>query len=318
VRVRACSASFAAALALLLLGAQSAAATFHEMMIREVYPGSVAHPDSEYVELQMWALGQNFVGGHQIGFFDASGASVGTATFSHDVSGDANQSTLVAATPEAESDFGFSADAAFTPGLLDPVGGAVCWESLDCVAWGNFTGSAKSPVGPAAAAGGIPDGMALRRTIEPGCATLLEPGDDHDNSAADFSLVFPGPRPNSVTPSERPCSPQTAAGGNANPEGVSTGAGKRRPQTSLRLRPRHKTRDRTPTFSFKSSVVDSTYLCKLDGAGFKACRPPFTAHRLGLGLHVFKVKARAPDGAADRSPAIYRFTVVKPRRARGD
>ena len=54
------------ALALLLLAAQPALATFHEMMIREVYPGSAAHPDSEYVELQMWAPGQNLVGGHQI------------------------------------------------------------------------------------------------------------------------------------------------------------------------------------------------------------------------------------------------------------
>ncbi len=52
--------------ALALLLAPPALATFHEMMIREVYPGSGASPNSEYVELQMWAPGQNFVGGHQI------------------------------------------------------------------------------------------------------------------------------------------------------------------------------------------------------------------------------------------------------------
>jgi hypothetical protein len=316
VRTRLGSAVLATALGLLLLGAQPAAATFHEMMIREVYPGSLAHPGSEYVELQMWAAGQNFVGGHQIGFYSSSGGLVGTATFSHDVSGDASQSTLVAATSEAEADFGFGADAAFAPGLLDPAGGAVCWESLDCVAWGNFTGLAKSPVGPAAAAGGIPDGMALRRTIEPGCATLLEPGDDRDSSAVDFSPVFPAPRPNSVIPSEHACAPQEITGGDANPEGGSAGAGGKRPQTRLRRHPSRKTTDRTPTFGFAASLAGSTYLCELDATRFKLCRSPFTAPRMALGSHVFRVKARAPGGAADRSPAVYRFDVVKrmPRR----
>ena len=79
--LRACSASLAVALILLLLGAQSALATFHEMMIREVYPGSVAHPNSEYVELQMWSAGQNFVGGHSIGIYDHVGRASRHATF---------------------------------------------------------------------------------------------------------------------------------------------------------------------------------------------------------------------------------------------
>lgn len=303
----------AAAITGSLLAAQPASATFHEMMIREVYPGSVAHLDSQYVELQMWSPGQNFVGGQQIGFYDASGVSLGTATFTHDVSEDANQSTLVAATPEAEAEFGFIADAGLTPGLLNPAGGAVCWESLDCVAWGSFSRSAKSPAGSPAAPAGIPDGMALRRTIEPGCATLLESGDDRDNSAADFTAVFPAPRPNSVSPpSEHACSPQTTVGGTAHPEGGSTGAAKKRPQTRIGQGPGHSIRDRTPTFRFASSVAGSIYLCKLDGASFKRCHSPFTAPQLRLGHHVFKVKARVPGGAADPTPARYGFTLVKP------
>jgi hypothetical protein len=306
-------APFAAALTLLLLCAQPASATFHEMMIREVYPGSVAHPESEYVELQMWSVGQNFVGGHSIGVYDASGAPLGTATFTHDVNGGANQSTLVAATPEAESEFGFNADAGLAPGLLNPAGGAVCWESLDCVAWGKFSGSTKSPVGPPAVAGGISDGMALRRMIEPGCATLLEPSDDRDSSAADFSPVFPSPRPNSVSPSEHACSLQAAAGGNASPEGGSAGAGRKQPQTRIRKQPGLRTLDRTPTFRFASSIAGSTYRCQLDSHSFKRCRSPFTAPRLGFGHHVFKVKGRAPSGASDHSPATYSFTVIKPK-----
>jgi len=313
--MRAPSASLVAILALLVLGAQPAAATFHEMMIREVYAGSAAHPGSAYVELQMWSAGQNLVGGHTIGIYGPSGTPAGTAAFTHDVSGDAGQSTLVAATPEAEAEFGIEADAALSPGLLDPAGGAVCWEALDCVAWGAFSGPAKSPVGPPAAAGGIPDGMALRRTIEPGCPTLLEPGDDRDNSATDFAAVFPAPRPNSVAPSEHACSPSGAAGGNTHPGGAATGvgSGQERPQTRIRQGPGHRTRDRTPTFRFASSIPGSTYLCRLDKGGFRSCRSPFTAHRLGFGRHTFEVKARTPGGAADRSPATYGFKIARPR-----
>lgn len=311
---RASIASLALALAFSLLGPQAASATFHEMMIREVYPGSAAHPNSEYVELQMWTPGQNLVGGHQLNIFDAAGKSVGVATFLHDVSGDANQSTLVAATPEAEAEFGFTADAGFAPNLLNPDGGAVCWESLDCVSWGDFETSTKSPAGSPAAPGGIPDSMALRRTIEPGCATLLEPGDDHDNSAADFSAVFPGPRPNSVSPSEHACTSQVVGG--ANSEAGSTGAAGKRPQTRLRKRPGHLTHDRTPTFSFASGTSGATYLCRLDRSRFRRCHSPFTAPRLGLGRHVFRVEARAPGGATDRSPATYGFTVAAPRQGR--
>lgn len=295
-----------------LFGPSSASATFHEMMIREVYPGSAAHPGSEYIELQMWAPDQNFVGGHQTSIYDATGAPVGTATFAHDVSGDANQSTLVAATPEAESEFGITADAGFTPGLLEPSGGAVCWETLDCVAWGNFNGAVKSAVGQPAAATGIPDGMALRRTIEPGCPTLLEPADDRDNSAADFAAVFPSPRPNSVGPSEHACALQSAAGGNTSPEnGLPVRAEK--PQTSFRRRPGRLTHDRTPTFGFTSSIAGSTYRCKLDQGSFRRCRSPFTTAKLSFGRHVFEVEARSPSGTVDRPAATYHFKVEMPK-----
>jgi hypothetical protein len=308
---RRCVAAAGGALILLLLAAQPATATFHEVMIREVYPGSAAHPNSGYVELQMWSPGQNLVAGHPITVYDKSGSSVGSAAFSHDVARDANQSTLVVATPEAEAELGFGADAAMAASLLDPAGGAICWESLDCVSWGSFSGPTPSPTGPPASPGGIPDGMALRRTIEPGCASLLEPGDDRDNSAGDFAAVFPGPRPNSAGPSEHACAQQGAAGGNAFPGSGSTGAVKKTPQTRIRRGPGHSIRDRTPTFRFTLSIAGSVYLCKLDSARFKRCRSPFTAPWLRPGRHVFKVKARIPGGPGDPSPGGYDFTLVK-------
>jgi hypothetical protein len=287
--------------------AAPAAATFHEMSIREVYPGSAAQAESEYVELQMWSAGQNFVSGHPVRTYDAGGAVTGTATFTADVPAGANQSTILIATPAAVSAFGASADLALAPDTLDPAGGAVCWENLDCVSWGGFSGSLPSPAGTPAAA--IPDGMALRRTIAPGCATLLEAGDDHDNSAVDFAAVFPAPRPNSVALAERRC-PGSGEGGFGG-GGSGGGSGQRgAPRTMLGHKPPKTTFDRTPTFRFSSNERGSSFQCGLDGKAFRACKSPFTSGRLALGHHLFKVRARDDSGKLDATPATYGFKVV--------
>jgi hypothetical protein len=288
----------------LVLGVSSASATFHEISIREVYAGSAAHPSSEYIELQMWSAGQNFVGGHDLLAYGPAGSPKENFLAS-DVSSGANQRTVLIATPEAAEQFGIVADETLSPAnQLDPAGGAVCWEEIDCVAWGSFAGPLPSPAGAPAPA--IPDGMALRRTIAPGCATLLEPTDDRDNSAADFAVVSPGPRPNSVAPSEHPCG---AAGGQAEgPHGP--GGGRGAPQTILKGRPPHRTHDRTPTFRFGSDERGSTFQCKLNGKPFRSCRSPFTTRRLALGPHTFKVRARDASGKLDLSPASYSFRVI--------
>ncbi len=293
-----------------LAAAAPALASFHLMKVREVYPGSSASPEAEYVELQMYASGQNFVGGHSLAFLDSAGAQVGTATFGADVPNGANQSTLVAATPAAESQFGIVADTGMPAGSLDPAGGAVCWESLDCVSWGSFHGSALSPTGSPADPLGVPDGMALRRSIAPGCPTLLEGSDDRDDSAGDFRDVFPAPRPNSMAPAEHGCSQGPASGGQAPGASGGGNAARRRPQTRIGRRPGRVTRDRTPTFRFTSTEAGSIFLCKLDRGRFRRCRSPFTTSRLRLGRHVFRVRASAPGGAADRSPASWRFRLT--------
>jgi hypothetical protein len=300
------------ALAAIALSPAPAAATFHEMSIREIYPGSIAQPESEYVELQMWAPGQNLVGGHSLKTYSASGTLTATTTFGNDVAGAANQSTILLATPAAETELAVLPDAAMAPNQLDPAGGAACWaDSIDCVSWGSFTGSLTSPAGSPAAPAGIPSGMALRRTISPGCATLLEPTDDRDSSAADFSAVFPSPRPNSVAPSERAC---TAAGGlQGGAGGPGDQAGRGVPQTTLKRKPPRKSHDRTPTFRFAADEAGSTFQCKLDSKRFKACRSPFTTARLPPGSHTFKVRARDDSGRLDPSPASYSFRVTAKR-----
>jgi hypothetical protein len=302
--------------ALLTFGAAPALATFHLMQIREVYPGSSAAPEADYVELQMWASGQNHVEGHVLRSYDAAGNVTGNSTFAHDVAGSASQSTLLLATPQAEAQFGVAADAPLAAGL-SPAGGAVCWESIDCVSWGSFSGTLPSPAGTPAAAGGIPDGMALRRSISRGCATLLEPADDNDDSAEDFTALSPLPRPNSVPPTEQACGAGgagggTGGGGGAGGGGGGTGGGTGPTgglETFLRRKPQRRTHDRTPTFRFTASDGGARFECKLDGKPYRGCRSPFTTRSLSPGKHRFLVRARS-GGEVDPTPASWRFRVL--------
>ncbi len=218
---------------------------------------------------------------------------------------------MVLATPEAEAAFGIVADGPLSPsGQLSPIGGAVCWETIDCVSWGNFSGSLPSPAGEPAAPGGIPDGMALRRSIDADCPTALDPEDDRDNSAADFALVFPAPRPNSVVPTEHSCAGSGGGGGAA---GGAYGPSQGTPQTALRGKPPKRTEDRTPTFRFGADEAKARFQCKIDKAAYKACRSPFTSKKLSFGAHSFKVRAVDSGGRVDPSPASYRFRVVRKR-----
>lgn len=290
-----------------LIAPAEAGASFHLMQVREVYPGSAAAPEAEYVELQMWSGGENFVGGHFVRSHDASGAVVATSTFPANLPNGANQSTLVLATPQAEAQFGIAADGALSPaGQLSPSGGAVCWEAIDCVSWGSFAGTLPSPTGAPAASAGISDGMGIRRSIARGCATLLDPADDSNDSAADFAATPPEPRPNSVPPSERRCASSGASGGGGSPSQEED-----KPQTTLRRKPPKRTADRTPTFRFTSNAQDARFECKLDRKRYRPCRSPFTSKRLKLGPHRFRVRA-VDRGLEDATPASYRFTVVPP------
>jgi hypothetical protein len=304
IRLRSTFALAAASLACLSgFWAGTASATFHLMQVREVYRGSAANPDAQYVELQMFASGQNLVAGHALDLYDGTGDKLGTVTFPANVANGANQSTIVVATPQAEAQFGFTADAPLNVAGGIPSIGAVCWENIDCVSWSSFSGSnLPSPAGTPAPA--IPEGMALQRTIARGCPTALDGPDDTDDSAADFAFAAPNPRPNSVPPTEQRCA---GAGGGTPPE-------EGPPQTTLRRKPPKRTTDRTPTFRFVADQAYARFQCKVDRKPFRGCRSPYTTKRLALGRHVFRVRAVSMAGKVDPTPAVYRFTVIAPRR----
>jgi hypothetical protein len=210
--------TFALALVGLAGAASSASATFHLTKIREVSSGTGA-ADSSYVEIQMYSAFQNFLSnGAALVRCDSTCSSPTTFSPFTDVASGANQSTVLfadAGISSGSKDFNVNLN-------LDSIeaGGAVCYLSepgfSDCVSWGNFNANSTlmtnygTTAGPPAAA--LTSGMALRRSIAPGCPTLLESSDDTNNSATDFSLTTPNPRSNAVTPTETACGP-TGVGG---------------------------------------------------------------------------------------------------------
>jgi hypothetical protein len=289
-------AAFLAALAALLIAPPSAGAAFHLMKVREVFPGTILSPDGAFIELQMYTSNQNFVAGHPITTYDAAGNEIHSFRMDSLVSSGQSQRTiLIGDTAVSGADF---TDADLAAGLLR-AGGAACFPDAsppDCVSWGNFSGSIQgAATGTPAPA--IPDGQSLTRSIARGCATLLESSDDTDDSAADFELTSPTPRPNSATPSEQAC---TGGGGGGDA-----------PQTKIRKRPDNRSDDRTPTFKFRADEPQSTFQCSVDDKRFKRCSSPYTTNRLSFGEHTFEVRARDSDGNRDPSPARDSFRIVR-------
>lgn len=274
----------------------SALASFHLNRIGEVYPGTALCPDCAFIELQSPSTGENLVNGHKVTFFDKDGVPKLTVTMTANVPNGQGQRTILIADqfpPDAvTADF---TNTAIGTNII-PSGGAACFESLDCVAWGDITptglSALPSPAGTPVAPGGITDGSSLVRSISPGCSTLFELGDDTNVSANDFSLnADPNPRPNSVTPTETPCVPPD-------------------PGTSIDKGPPSKIKGKTAKFKFSSPDAGATFKCKLDDGAFKTCSSPLTLKKLKLGKHVFSVKA-VLGGTPDPTPATYDFKRVK-------
>ncbi len=171
------------------------------MQIREVFPGTAANPNAEYVELQMWSSGQNFVSGHTFHIFNSAGMEVGGGRFGGNVPNGGDQSTILLATPQAVAQFGVAADAELPPGgTLDPIGGKFCFDNIDCVSWGNFSGSATQP-----SPSGAPALPGAFRTAPP-CGGRSLPAAPPCSSRSTTPTTAPStsppcPRPRATTPS---------------------------------------------------------------------------------------------------------------------
>lgn len=279
----------------LLAAAPAAQATFHLIQVREVYAGN---NDDSYVELQMYAAGQSLLGGHAVTIYNSSGTLIHSASFAGGVAQGDNQRTALIGDSGTEAKFGVKPDQVDSGLAVVASGGAACWNAggfpADCVAWGNFNGaaalqtatgtSAGSPVAP----GGITAGKAIRRSIAPGCPTLLEESDDTNVSATDFSEVTPAPRNNASAILESTC----------------VGA----PNTAIDDRPPLRTNSTAANFTYEAPTATS-YECKLDAAAFASC-PSDGREYTGLseGSHTFQVRGLNGSGP-DPTPASYTWTV---------
>ena len=216
--------SLSAVLATTLMGVSTSFASFssfHLVKVKEVYSGSAAAPNAQYVVLQLPALGENLVGGKQVRVFDYAGNLVATFTFPANVPNGANQATILVATAEAQAFFApggpLVADLTMTASL-PALGGKVCFfdpaglGDIDCAAWGGYSGSATGVGIPENAPVGLRRGIAITRRLDVcGMPTILDLCDDTDNSANDFIPVTPAPRNNAGMPGAIP--PSTCGNG---------------------------------------------------------------------------------------------------------
>ncbi|HEY3552791.1 MAG TPA: hypothetical protein VGK66_03805 [Solirubrobacterales bacterium] len=324
--------------------APAAQASFHLIKVREIYADGA---DDSYVELQMYAAGQTFLANHAMTVYDASGTLVHSSKFASGVTNGQNQATVLIGDTGVQAKFGIAPDLVDAELTIPASGGAVCWNAgglpADCVAWGNFSGGSAlqtatgttvgSPVSPS----GITAGKAIRRSIAPGCSTLLEESDDSNNSVTDFVEVTPAPRNNTspitettcpgspppVTEEEPPGSTPTptptpesetppSSPGPAGNSGGGTSPNPGAPVAATTLafvkKPPAKTKDRTPTFRFRSDPPGASFRCAVDRGPFRACRSPFTPKKpLSLGPHKLRIQTTELGG-----PTLsVRFRIVR-------
>src|SRR4030095_16197997 len=118
-----------------------ASASNHLIKVVEVFPGTVAQPNAQYVVLQMYNPGETLLSTLHVVVYDATDTFVTDFTFTSNVPNGADQSKVLLAPPEPEPLFGVTADLAMTASL-PLTGGAVCWGIgtfyYDCLSWGSF------------------------------------------------------------------------------------------------------------------------------------------------------------------------------------
>lgn len=276
------------------------------LKIREVYPGSSAVPQAEYVMLQMTASGQGDVDGQLLRFYDAAGAETSSFTIPADVPNGESQRTVLLGTNEAAALGGIPDFTLTSADRMSPLGGAVCFtgSSLgteDCLTWGSipifgFGSDFPDRQSANAVAGGISNGVALRRSILPGCSTYLDAADDSDNAAADFAEASPAPRGNAQIPPEALCPPDTF----------------------VTVFPKSPTSQTSAFFEYGESPAEpgTSFECALDWAGvlgpadFSSCPEAGIVYPgpLAEGLHRFAVRAEGAGGA-DSTPRTYSWVI---------
>ena len=266
-----------------------AQASFHLTKI-----GEIRAAPSPFIELKMYASGQNFFSGHTVTTYSSSGSVLDTVPLQNVSSGLDQRTVLIAPGPVD----GINPDITHSLTFSGP-GGAVCFEAIDCVSYGSFSGTGL-PSQAGTPVPGYPSsdaGQSLTRRIDRGCDTLLEASDDTDDSAADFTIGAATPQDNSVGAFEFPCG---GSGVDRNP-----------PKTTITKGPEKRSEKTKAKFRFSSNESGSKFECKLDKKPFKSCQSPRKYKNLDPGKHKFQVVATDRSGNEDKTPAKYKFKVLE-------
>jgi len=211
-----------------MLVSAKASANYHAIKVVEVFAGSAAAPNAHYIQLQMYAAGQNFVSGHVVRVYDSAGAEIPGSlfTFSANVANGSNQANILIGTAEVTTAFGIAPD--FTlPAKLSQAGGAVCFDAtalglIDCFSWGNFVPGAAAD-GAVVPFNALTADKAARRKISSGDPTLLEAADDSNNVFDDFAAVDPAPKNNLGSVPDGGTTPTDAGTDSSTPPGKDSG-----------------------------------------------------------------------------------------------
>ncbi len=278
----------------LLITATPALATFHLIYISEVYPGSAAQPQASFVELQMYDADENLVGNHSVTLHNSTGGTIGTFTFPADLPGPAvDQQTILVGDDGVEAAFGVKPDLISSALNVTAAGGAVCWQGLDCVSWGNFSGSTSPSSGVPADAPGIPNGSALARQISRGaCANLLDENDDTNDSDTDFIDAAPSPQSYATVPAPASCTPPAPT-----------------PAVIIDSKPGNTTNSTNASFTFHATPAATGFECRLDLSAYVDCDSGEISYAgpLAEGTHTFRARGSNADGTG--IPALYVWKV---------
>lgn len=280
------------AVAGLMLTAAPSRADFHLMSVREVYPGAA---NDSYVMLQMHSAGQTNLSGHEIALYGPTGSTITTFTFSGGVAKGENQRTVLVADDGYAAGFpsGPAPDRTHAALNLPAGGGAVCFVSVDCVAWGSFSGTIGPSPGFPASPGGISAGSALRRSISGGsCSNQLDAADDSNDSEEDFTVQAPHPRAN-ASPIEE--------GASCTPSQL--------PTATIDSGPPSFTKNTDASFTYHSTPAGASFICKLDTAAYAPCGAGSVSYPgpLAPGKHTFRVRAENVNGTGARD--VHEWTV---------
>jgi hypothetical protein len=293
VALLACLSCFAVA-----LFASSAQATFHLIYISQVYPGSVAHPNSSYVELEMYAPEQNFVVNHSVTLLDADGDLIGTFTFPSDLPGESViEQTALIGDEGVEAAFGVKPDLIDSGFNVPAAGGAACWDTLDCVSWGDFSGSTTPSSGVPADPPGIPDGLALKRFTSGGnCGNRLDGLDDSDDSEEDFGDAAPAPQSYATVPPDSGCAPPLPT-----------------PVSTIEEKPANPTNSTNAKFTFQADPAAEGFECRLDLGAFVDCDTGSAVYgSLTGGVHSFRVRGVNVNGTGHTATYSWNVDLAAP------